>query len=560
MAELAWDRAERADIDQREGADTDTGQAPCFPRLRGTVVEVIRLAGDPDRSDDELFRVVAADPGLSIQVLSFANSAAYRPETEVTSITRAVSVIGTRALRNIAICFAACESTPLDAIGELDFPLFLEDSLRRGASAELLARTLGLPDPDEAFTAGLLQDFGVVALVMHEPSAASEWMANRREPYTLRREMERALFGFSHDEIGGQLASVWKLPDTLRAAVTLHHSPEEGQHQSFAALLRVCNAAEAMADVFIARDKNTALRHATERLEREFGLSKDAINTLIEQVPQRVEIFAQAMGIRIQKQPTLQEVLEDIANQNKLLAEMNLSYMKETRKLELLLHERDEATRELRLAKARLERLATTDPLTLLSNRRHFETSLERELIRAQRQGTPISVVVGDVDHFKVINDTYGHPFGDMVLRMVASALRSSIRSTDLVARVGGEEFAVLLPGAARKNAIDVGERLRKTVESLVVLCGEVRVRVTMSFGGVTVNRIEPTVSAPKASWWSFNEADQALYSAKRSGRNRVAWRPKPIDITNDMLPATPGAGRPAIPTRKVVGAAPATA
>lgn len=509
-----------------------------FPTLRGTVVEIIRMAADPDRSDEALFRVIAGDPSLSLRVLHFANSAAFRLETEATSVSRAVNVIGSRALRNIAICFAACDSTPADAIGGFNFAAFLEDCLRRGAAAELLAQTIGMADPEEAFTAGLLQDFGVVALMMHEPSHATEWNAVREESSSHRRELERAMFGQSHDEVGAELAKRWKLPESLTMSMVWHHAPESVQDSPAARLVAVCNMAEQLADIFICADKQLALEAAHSRLEKEWNLTSAQIDAVVRQIPERVEVYAAAMGINVPRQSTLEQVVEEIRAQNQLLVKMNLDYQQETWKLEELLREKEVAERELKLAQARLERLATTDPLTLLPNRRHFEVNLERELNRSQRSGTAMSVVMGDVDFFKSLNDTYGHPFGDMVLRMIASALRGALRATDLIARIGGEEFAVLVPGASRKSGMEVAERLRKAVESMEILCGKNKVQVTMSFGGATILRMPEDVALPKAGYVVVGEADQALYAAKRSGRNRVAWRPRPTDVTSSSVSA----------------------
>lgn len=488
-----------------------------FPTLRGTVVEVIRMAADPDRSDEELFRVVAADPSLSLRVLRFANSAAFRLESEVTSVSRAVNVIGSRALRNIAICFAATDSTPADAVGQFAFAEFLEDCLRRGAAAELLAQVIGMPDPEEAFTAGLLQDFGVVALMMHDPAHANEWNAVRKESSAHRRELERALFGQAHDEIARELGQRWKLPETLSDAMVWHHAPEAAQGLPSAQLVAVCNMAEQLADIYICDDKQSALDAAHSRLEKEWGLKGEQIDRVVRQIPARVEIYADAMGINVAPQTSLDQVVEEIRAQNQLLVKMNLEYQQETWKLEELLREKEEAERELKLAQARLERLATTDPLTLLPNRRHFEVHLERELNRAQRSGAPMSVILGDVDFFKSLNDTYGHPFGDMVLRMVASALRAAVRSTDLIARIGGEEFLVALPDTTLEAARATAERLRRVVGERPVRLKDgggvsVTISIGLALGGRGARGVEELIGL----------ADTALLDSKAEGRNQV--------------------------------------
>jgi diguanylate cyclase (GGDEF)-like protein len=159
-----------------------------------------------------------------------------------------------------------------------------------------------------------------------------------------------------------------------------------------------------------------------------------------------------------------------------------------------------------------VERLATRDALTSLANRRLFEESLARETARSRRLRTPLSLVVLDVDHFKQVNDTYGHLTGDAVLREVARAIETGIKSFDVAARYGGDEFVVLLPGCGASDAVGVAERVRTQVAREVH-----GAPVTLSAGVATMpdNAIdsERLVAA----------ADGALYEAKRGGRDRVA-------------------------------------
>jgi diguanylate cyclase (GGDEF)-like protein len=153
----------------------------------------------------------------------------------------------------------------------------------------------------------------------------------------------------------------------------------------------------------------------------------------------------------------------------------------------------------------RLNDAARTDPLTGLANRRVWEETLEQELLRALRDDRPLSLVLIDIDHFKAYNDTYGHPEGDQLLQRAASAWSHQLRATDLIARVGGEEFAVLLPGCAQDRAPLVAERLRAAMPA-----GQ-----TCSLGTVTCDQIASAADL-------YAAADGALYRAKRSGRNRV--------------------------------------
>lgn len=165
---------------------------------------------------------------------------------------------------------------------------------------------------------------------------------------------------------------------------------------------------------------------------------------------------------------------------------------------------------------AESSRRSRTDPLTGLWNRRQFDEQLERVLTETDRFGGACALVLADLDHFKHINDTHGHAAGDAVLRSVAAALRDGIRTVDLCARIGGEEIALILPQTARGGAVDLAERLRQRIEALTVSHGDASIRVTVSIGLA----IYEAGSGAKATL--FKRADDKLYEAKRTGRNRV--------------------------------------
>jgi diguanylate cyclase (GGDEF)-like protein len=178
-----------------------------------------------------------------------------------------------------------------------------------------------------------------------------------------------------------------------------------------------------------------------------------------------------------------------------------------------------EVSRELAAANQRLELLAHQDGLTGIANRRAFDFLIERHFAQAVRHGTPLSVALCDVDHFKAYNDRYGHPTGDECLRQVGAAVgRSCRRGTDLAARYGGEEFALLLPDTAQPGALQVAESLRQAIAALAIpheasSAGPV---VTLSAGVATFSaERDKTASA------LVERADAALYRAKELGRNR---------------------------------------
>ena len=167
---------------------------------------------------------------------------------------------------------------------------------------------------------------------------------------------------------------------------------------------------------------------------------------------------------------------------------------------------------------ARLRRLNESDPLTLLHNRRHVDTRLPAEIQRARRSGRPLSVVMLDLDHFKKINDTYGHETGDTVLCAVSDRMRAASRASDVLARIGGEEFLAILPDTRLGQAVKVAERIRRAVCASPVETHAGAVEVTVSAG---IAPLKPDDN-PKSL---LRRADRALYAAKRAGRNKVVHR-----------------------------------
>jgi diguanylate cyclase (GGDEF)-like protein len=173
------------------------------------------------------------------------------------------------------------------------------------------------------------------------------------------------------------------------------------------------------------------------------------------------------------------------------------------------------AQRRARLAMDGLQRLATVDELTGLPNRRHFMARLEEELARARRNGSPLCLATVDIDHFKRINDTHGHAGGDAVLQQLAPIIREKTRLGDSAARLGGEEFALILPNTNAHQAQLVCDRLRRAVAACDFETPDGPIRVTLSTGVALLHREDDSAALMRRS-------DEALYDAKAGGRNQV--------------------------------------
>jgi diguanylate cyclase (GGDEF)-like protein len=173
--------------------------------------------------------------------------------------------------------------------------------------------------------------------------------------------------------------------------------------------------------------------------------------------------------------------------------------------------------------------LSSRDALTGLANRRSFELALAREIDRVARVGEPALLLALDIDHFKQVNDTHGHASGDLVLRAVAKALLECVRPMDMVARVGGEEFAIVMPNCPAAFGQAVAERVRRRVEAMPVQIGpSQQIGVSVSIGGAFAPQ---WVRSSPALW--IERADVQLYRAKGEGRNRVCLEPSAVSVVS---------------------------
>lgn len=228
--------------------------------------------------------------------------------------------------------------------------------------------------------------------------------------------------------------------------------------------------------------------------------------------------YALAERLRAASQQRLQAETEARAANEKLLvvqqditSELEKKYFLKTRELE-------DALEKVHVLNAELTELSHTDQLTGVRNRRFLDVFLAREVKRAQRYKQPLSLIMIDIDHFKSVNDQFGHPVGDFCLKRVTQAIMASLRrSQDEVCRYGGEELAVILPDTTMQGAFHRAEVIRAAVENMLIETGDAQLRVTISLGVSSTEK--GTASDPLAL---TTHADKALYSAKRLGRNRT--------------------------------------
>jgi len=493
---------------------------PTLPAPPRALAAILEAASDPDVPMDQLASFVAMDPTFASTVLQVANTARYRGTRKepITNVRLATLRLGVRSLRNFALCHTARSCASAQQLPNFNLTQFWEDSLRCAVANEILAERLEGLDPNTAFTVGLLQELGVLAMLLKDPDQCAEYDRVAHLAPDVRLSSERRAFGATHPEVAAHLAETWGLPPDLAIPLAYHHHPQSAPPEGLAAC-QVAEAAELLAILVITEHKEPALARARNAVEALLG--PDTLESALEELAARVKASGSMLGIEVGEQPELDTILK-AANQ-RLVAE-NLSYEDLVSQLELAIAEKEHLTTLLNERNRELERLATIDPLTGLFNRRELFARSEAELLRVARHGSAVALITCDIDHFKMVNDTWGHPFGDEVLRGVSAAILGCVRNTDLLARTGGEEFTALLPRTNSEGALVLAKRMLRAVSRMRFLTPDRQEhQVTVSLGIAWVEgSCHDALDAQELLTRWMNIADQALYASKDGGRNRV--------------------------------------
>ena len=515
--------------DQRQAALPTAERLPVdLPSPSPACLAVIEaLIGDDDRGHersgrasnvDELVRRIGAEPMLAAELLRLANAANEPGQGETTTIKRAVFVLGIRTVRRVALQFAVRAAVadgrlPNELLGQ-----FWRHALLRAACGELIARDVGI-DADEAFLRGLLQDIGLLVLLHQQPEHASLWPLLAPLGPAERLAVEFEVFGETHVDIFHRLARAWNLPSVLTRPILDHHAAaaDDDQHTVMG---RVALAADAVVAHLAHAEGGSGTVDVRAALVGA-GVAVNAVDERLGSIVKRAAQAADELGLSFEPAPSYEQVLRAAL---RLMLDVRVREQHSVKHLQRLLDEREQITEDLRRGQHDLSRMAYIDALTGLGNRRSFDETITQLVEQARAGGLPLSVLLIDLDHFKTVNDRYGHQGGDAVLMAVARTLTKQTRATDHHARIGGEELAVLLLGATATVAERIAEKIRVAVASLKVPHDGREISVTLSVGGRTCAPSGVDVDTATTVHHLIQAADAALYVAKKRGRNRVIW------------------------------------
>ncbi len=472
-----------------------------LPTLPGIALRILETVRREDANLKELADILSSDPPLCAEVLKIVNSTLYGLPVKVTTFQRAVSMLGTNVIKNLALSFTLIRDNKKGDKDLFDYEAFWKNSLIGAVTARMLGRKI-IPDlAEDAFFLGLLNNIGILALVQCMPKQYSLVLKEMERTNCDYHEAEDQILGFNHMGAGEYLVRTWNIPETFSIPILYHHHPEklENKPNEIVVLTKILHLASLFVKLFSLPDKAFLLSLI------EFSAKNHGFDGMFK----TEEIISQ-----IQVETSSVFPLFEL----KLVEEKEYLNIIESARTELINLSTDYMNRFLDQERKidQFRELAAHDGLTGLINYQAFHELLEKEISRAKRYGKQLSLAIGDVDHFKRVNDTYGHLAGDYVLRVVAEHLEKGLRESDMIARYGGEEFAILIAETPLEAALAAVQRLREGLSELQIDYEGYKLSITMSFG---LASLSPGQDITKNNL--IKQADEALYKAKREGRNK---------------------------------------
>ncbi|MGA2190103.1 MAG: GGDEF domain-containing protein [Steroidobacteraceae bacterium] len=478
-----------------------------FPSPPGVATHIIELARDPDIEMGKVAKALSLDSALSTKILRIANSPLYAQRRKSENLRQALVVLGLNATLTLALSFTLVKCLRTGKSNGINHPLYWRRALLATTSARALADAMHHAMAEEISLAALMQDVGMLALDQALPDLYRGSEELQRNHAALA-EMERKQLNADHAEVGGWLMRTWNLPDRLHLAIAHSHQLDLAFTADANQIFERCVALSGpVADLFLLNTEQRPFAETAQSAERSLGLDRMAFGQVLatvgSMIPETEAIFeAESLAA---KHPEL--IIEQA---HEVLMLRNLSALRELNMLRAVAENSNSRALEL-------EEETRRDSLTGVYNRAYLDQALQREFENATRHRWPLSIAFADLDQFKSINDRYGHPAGDRILQAAARILRGNTRESDLIARYGGEEFVVVMPNTEGDTARHVCERIVAAFGSTEHVIGSDRTKVTISIGCATHGG--DTTFANPADF--IKAADQALYAAKRRGRNR---------------------------------------
>ena len=480
-----------------------------LPSPPAFALQVIELANDPEVHIDQAVKVFSLDPAIVSKILRIANSPLYANQRKVENLHMAVCLLGLTAITSLALSFSLVTGLRQEEHGAtLNHPLYWKRTGLAAAASRVLGQYCEVGALEELFIAALLQDIGMLALDRVCPDLYAYPELNQHSHGQVVSHEHKRL-GVSHATVGGWLLAQWNLPEYLHVAVAYSEDPLQlPPEDERARFVRCVAGSGALANLLLNGGTDHTLQDTGDKLEAWLGLPRDHLADILEQMQPAIAEVDHLFDMNIRSEVNFVDLI-NMAREGQLL--QNLQVCHEIEQLKV-------GTVNLESQYEQLENSSQRDGLTKVFNRAFLDEYLEKAFRKSLRDGTPLSLGFIDLDHFKQVNDTYGHLVGDQVLQTVADILLTKARTSDLVGRYGGEEFVIILPGTPSAGASVFFHRLLDALRLVRHDIAEGQsISVLASIGGATHSQDKPFPNVRAF----VTAADRAVYLAKDNGRNR---------------------------------------
>lgn len=484
-----------------------------LPTTAAVAMKFVELGKDPEAEPADYAKVISADSSLSSKLLALANSSWAGVRSEVTNVKMAVNLLGLGTVRTLAISYCMTGLHNELRLSPQESKMFWQSSLCKAVAASKYA---GLFDPklgDEAFVAGLFQDFAVT--VMYS-TAREPLLAMLQDPagcVRVQLQKERELFRLDHAEVGRLLAQKLELPELFVDAVAFHHNHERLSEFVEKEALRDATYAAAL------------LPHLLDTWGRE---DVDALAEFLEQHAPSTDLPAFLASVQDEFRQLYGFFHEGDVPEALLTELLEQTAREATGKTEELVGTVNELMQNVAAMGAEVNRRVQTleddaarDQLTGVYNRGGVTDAAKEMLAKAARYGTGFAVVYVDIDNFKQINDSLGHEAGDQALKIVAGELSRTLPNEALIARMGGDEFVALFSDCTEQDATAIGRQIVSGVAGQSCRKDDSAIPLAASAGMLYVH---PT-NQPQDLDVATSAADKLMYLAKRAGGNRLEVR-----------------------------------
>ena len=487
---------------------------PSLPSPTNVAIQIIKLANEPEVDIDRIIKILHCDPALASKILRIANSPLYPYSKKIENLHQAVMVLGLNATISLALSFSLMKSLQTHRRSGLDYSLYWKRAILAGTACRVLGAACGLAEIEELYLSSLIQDLGMLAL--------DQVFLDLYNPPELDQTChasiiahEKQCLAVNHAAVGSWLLTQWNFPDRIRLAIAGSDDSSRIPPQDERAKFVYCvSLSGKIAEIFLRESHSEYLQVVKEEAHNLLNLTPEALMEVLETtevlIPETEKIFQTDLQTWTEPQAILEKARE-------ALLLRSLQTIKEVQELQI-----NKATMEAQFQN--LEEIHRNDPLTGTLARAYLDQYLDSSFKQALANRECLTLVFGDLDKFKSVNDTYGHQAGDSILQSTARLLLAQVRTTDMVGRYGGEEFVLILPKTSSPAAKIVCERILSAFRNTThEIAKNQKIGVTISLGVATHTPDMPYTNITAL----LLAADKAAYHSKSHGRNQCTYYEK---------------------------------